>query len=181
MKKNNQQVLLRIAVSLLTIIVVAFFMYLYITTRAVTLTADFDSASSTSSREVQGSSKYQQGSMRIRGNELTVDIANTQQMRAQGLAGVVGLSDSYGMVFVFDQATTHAFWMKGMLEPIDIIWIRDGRIIGTHTHVQPELGVADVDLAQYQSPGVVDLVLEVRAGLFEESGWQVGDQVVFSL
>lgn len=113
----------------------------------------------------------------INRTELTVEIADTHVLRTKGLAGKTNLSDEYGMLFVFDREQAHVFWMKGMEVPIDILWIKDGYIKGSHVIVQPEPGVEDSHLRQYPSPGAVDFVLEVRAGLMKQNNWRVGDAV----
>ncbi len=115
----------------------------------------------------------------INNKTLNVDIVTTPQDQARGLGGKTDLADDYGMLFVFSDERIRQFWMKDMLVPIDIIWIQNNRIVGYVDSVQPEPGVSLSQLKIYSSEIPVDKVLEVRAGLRLESGWEVGSIVEF--
>lgn len=110
---------------------------------------------------------------------LFVDVVQTPQAQAKGLGGRTELADTYGMVFVFTGYQPRTFWMKDMLIPIDIIWIRDGIIVGFEENVSPEPNKAPSELTVYTSPVGVNMVLEVRAGLANKHKWKVGDRVIF--
>ena len=43
--------------------------------------------------------------------------------RSQGLSGRPNLAAGTGMLFVFEQAGSYAFWMKDMRFPLDMVWI----------------------------------------------------------
>jgi uncharacterized membrane protein (UPF0127 family) len=79
------------------------------------------------------------------------------------------------MLFLFERPQVQSFWMKDMLFPIDIVWIRDGRIVG----ITPNLPVPKNprDLPQYASPVPCDVVLEVRAGAAKRWGLLLGESV----
>jgi len=117
----------------------------------------------------------------INGYTLHLEIADNPLVQIKGLSGRQSMSDDYGMLFVFPQESRQIFWMKGMLVPIDIIWIKESEIIGIENNVQPEPGVPDDQLKKYISPGLVDKVLEVKGGLANEKGWQAGDRILFKL
>lgn len=109
---------------------------------------------------------------------LSVALQLTQEEQAKGLGGCRYIPKNSGMYFLFDDAAERIFWMKGMVIPIDIIWIEGGRVVGMHRQVQPEpLGTADAYLAQYTSPEPADAVLEVAAGSAETYGIEVGTQL----
>ncbi|MCZ7625774.1 MAG: DUF192 domain-containing protein [Candidatus Methylomirabilis sp.] len=59
---------------------------------------------------------------------ITVEVARTRREQAKGLAGRSSLPKGEGMLFPFDAAEHRTFWMKGMLIPLDIVWIREGRL-----------------------------------------------------
>lgn len=113
----------------------------------------------------------------IRGREFHVDIADTPALQMQGLSGRPSLGENEGMLFVFPENATRTFWMKDMNFPIDIIWIKDERIIGVAEHATPEPEASLFTLTRYESPGHADKVLEVSAGMFEEYGFAPGDAV----
>jgi len=61
--------------------------------------------------------------------------------------------------------------MKGMVIPIDIIWIRDHKVIGIASHVPPPpSNKLDQELIRYKSPQSVNGVLEVGAGKAADYG-----------
>jgi len=113
---------------------------------------------------------------------LSVEVANTPQARAQGLSGRTDIVGDSGMVFVFDPADkTPNFWMKGMLIPIDIIWIKNGTIVKIDKNVQPPApDTADSALPLYSPRQAIDNVLEVRGGYSDENGIKVGTKVDLS-
>jgi uncharacterized membrane protein (UPF0127 family) len=99
----------------------------------------------------------------------------------RGLGGREALPDDRGMLFVFPDSDRHAFWMKDMLIPIDIIWVSaEGRVVDIQT-AQPEPGVPDAQLKRYSPIAPAQHVLEVRAGLAAEKGVQPGDEARIEL
>lgn len=96
---------------------------------------------------------------------LSVQVAITHSEQQQGLSGIENIHANEGMLFLYSPATDSVFWMKDMLFPIDIIWIRDGYVIGISKDVQPpDAKQTDHLLTRYPSPGNVTAVLEVQAG-----------------
>lgn len=102
------------------------------------------------------------------------EIADTPAARALGLSGREFLKPDAGMLFIFSEAETQKFWMKDMKFPIDIIWIRDNKVIGMVIGAEPEAGP---DYTIYDSPEPADMVLEINAGLSIKNGINVGDDV----
>lgn len=104
---------------------------------------------------------------------ITVEVARTAQEQARGLGGRSSLPRGGGMLFRFDAAKPRIFWMKGMLIPLDILWIREGKIMAIDTNVAPP--------RSHEAPAIVshvaDLVLEVPAGFTQEMGISVGQTV----
>ena len=86
-----------------------------------------------------------------------------------------------GMLFIFESEGQHSFWMRGMLFPLDFIWISGDRLIVDITMdvPPPEPGVPDGELPRYRSDHPVLYVLEVNAGVVREAGAQIGDLVTF--
>lgn len=56
---------------------------------------------------------------------LTVALAATAESRAQGLMNITDLGDLDGMLFVWEEPTTTAFWMKDTILPLDIAFFDD--------------------------------------------------------
>lgn len=123
-------------------------------------------------------SRLPRETMYVKGEAFTVEIADTPFARAEGLSGRSKLGENEGMLFVFPRPEVQRFWMKGMLIPIDIVWISEGRVVGFEENVEPEPDVPQGALTVYQSPRPVDRVFEVRAGTVQRLGLQVGDEII---
>jgi uncharacterized membrane protein (UPF0127 family) len=100
----------------------------------------------------------------LEGRSLQVEVVNTPESVEQGLSGRDTMSAD-GMLFVFPNEAVRAFWMKDMRFAIDIIWIRDGKIVGrVESAPPPEPGTPDGQLPRFISPEPVDMVLETVPG-----------------
>lgn len=96
--------------------------------------------------------------------EIVVALADSSAERMLGLSGCPEIPAESGMYFVINPVQPTAFWMKDMLVPLDIIWIKDNKVIGLAAPVPPPLaGQPETLLPQYKSPDVVDAVLELPA------------------
>ncbi len=122
-------------------------------------------------------SAYNQKLM-IGNKNLQVEIVNTPEKMAQGLSGREKLRDGEGMLFVFNQKQTPAFWMKKMKFDLDLIWAADDKIIGMTPNVPAPSSIEkEINLPRYYPPAVVDEVLEVNAGWTEKNRIAIGDAV----
>lgn len=104
----------------------------------------------------------------------TVDVwvADSFRKRYTGLSDTSALRDGQGMLFVHDQEGTHAYVMRDMAFPLDMVFIAaDGTITAIH-HAPVE---SDGDLTQYS--GRAKYVLEVPMGYTNETGVEVGGRV----
>jgi uncharacterized protein len=110
---------------------------------------------------------------------IPVEIADTPALEAKGLSGRTALATDSGMLFTVDAKNNEpAFWMKNMLIPIDIIWIKNKQIIQIDKSVPaPAPGTADSALKLYRPIGPVDYVLEVNSGFTFTNNIKVGDSV----
>jgi len=62
---------------------------------------------------------------------LLLAIADSPELRGQGLMGVTSLGDLDGMLFYWRHEASGAFWMKDTLIPLDIVWfLADGSFAG---------------------------------------------------
>jgi len=117
-----------------------------------------------------------EGWVEIRGHRVAVEIADDRAEQAKGLGERDSLRWGHGMYFVYDQPGFYSFWMKGMRFPIDIVWLRDGRIVDLHTNVPFEPGGNGPTV---RPSSLVNAVLELPAGYAVAQGWGVGDRVLF--
>ncbi len=68
--------------------------------------------------------------IQLDGDELLVAVADTVELRRQGLMLVEDLRDLDGMLFVFPDPTNGGFWMKDTLIPLDIAFFdADGHFV----------------------------------------------------
>lgn len=110
-------------------------------------------------------------------NVIRFEVVTSQEDQERGLSGRPTIPPDYGMLFVFNVDGVYPFWMKGMLVPLDIMWLSDtGTIVHLEKFVSPDT-----------YPNVLDpkvparYVLEMRAGQANERGWKVGSQVTLPL
>ena len=83
-----------------------------------------------------GDNIYLHAKVTVNGFEVRADIALTGEQQAKGLDIKNNLTENQGMFFVFQQPDRYGFWMKGMIFPIDIIWLDRN---GTVTHIEHSL------------------------------------------
>jgi len=104
---------------------------------------------------------------------INVEVARSPQAQTRGLGGRPSLKKGTGMVFPYDGPGLRGIWMKGMLIPIDILWIREGRIVAIEAKVPPPSSNGALAVFSH----VADLVLEVPAGYAKEMGIRIGQSV----
>lgn len=103
----------------------------------------------------------------------TIEVADTQATRAQGLSGRDALAGDSGMLFVFGSDDRHGFWMKDMKFAIDILWLgADGTIVDVASNVGPDTYPTIFEPAQ-----PARFVLEVPAGYTATRGWGIGTRL----
>lgn len=116
----------------------------------------------------------------VNNQTIQVDIASTPSQLQQGLAGREVLNDGEGMLFIFPSTDYYVFWMKGMLIPLDIIWLEDDLIVDISKNVPaPAEGMSDEELPKYASEEEINYVLEVPSGYTDRYGIQIGDRVEY--
>ncbi len=104
----------------------------------------------------------------------SVEVADTFMSRGKGLSGHAPLAARQGMLFVFPVPDGGAFWMQGMLFPLDFVWIRKGMVMGVTADARP---MSETGYKLYYPPMPVDRVLELRAGTAKKFGIRIGDRV----
>lgn len=103
---------------------------------------------------------------------LDIEIADSEYETQTGLMYRKEMKKDRGMLFLFDEAEQHAFYMKNTLIPLDIIFIGSDREIATiRRNAQP------LDEASIPSGVPVQYVLEVNAGLSDQWGLEPGDRI----
>lgn len=75
--------------------------------------------------------------LRIGDHAFQVEIAATPQQRERGLMGRTQLAEKGGMLFVFDAAGRHCFWMRNTPLPLSIAFIDEAGRIANIADMQP--------------------------------------------
>lgn len=125
----------------------------------------------------------EKNSVNINNVEIKVEIADDPDEQQAGLSGRRELGENEGMLFISEpKSQLRTFWMKGMLIPLDIIWIGNGKIVGIEKNVpapHPDTPLHELEL--YGSKVPVDYVLEVNAGFSDKNNIKVGDPIEINI
>ncbi len=126
------------------------------------------------SENIQKKPQAESRTLQIGNQQIVVEISDSNSLRQKGLAGRQSLPINHGMLFIFDSYVKTSFWMKGMLMDIDLIWIKDNRIIGLVENIRHP------DKTQ-PKPQVIhpkrsyNRVVEVPAGWVKQNRIKIGD------
>lgn len=105
------------------------------------------------------------------GVQVKAEVVQSPEKIYLGLSYRPELPEGQGMLFLMPGLAVQHFCMRGMQFPLDIIWIKGGRVAGLAQNVPADFP------GQVVSPGPVDRVLEVPAGFSDRQGLRVGDLV----
>lgn len=111
----------------------------------------------------------------IHGKTFVLEIADTDATREQGLSDRISLASDHGMLFLFDSPVQFPFWMPRMHFPLDIIFLREGKIVDFVKNIPAPVG--DEPPARYQPTETYDQVLEVVVGTIDTLGLKRGDSL----
>ena len=126
---------------------------------------------------VYDNAPLQQKRILVGNTTYTVSVADTVDRREQGLSGTKNLAPQTGMLFLFETAGHHGFWMKDMQYAIDIVWVNvntDG--IGTVVYIEPSVQ-PETYPKTYTNVNIANAVIEVTAGEVAKQNIKVGDTV----
>ncbi len=113
------------------------------------------------------------------GTKFFVEVADTDQLREQGLMHRDHLASDRGMLFVFEREQIWAFWMKNTLIPLDVVWLdAEGRIVDVAEGMQP---CETTPCPLYHPDHVSSFALEIAAGRYAEEGLQPGMTLSFPI
>lgn len=119
---------------------------------------------------------FQQQQLVVGQQELSVFVATTEEEKKAGLSGCEYLPKNSGMYFPYEEPKQAKFWMKGMLMPIDIVWIADRKVVGVEQNIAADFSPENRII--YEAPQEIDAVLEIKAGGAAEWGIESGSEVV---
>ena len=105
----------------------------------------------------------------------SLEVAEDEETRFQGLMFREDLADDEGMLFLFKTESRYGFWMKNTSIPLDIIWVNSQNNI---VHIEEEIRPCqDNNCPVFYSQENALYVLELKAGTVKKSGIKVGNKV----
>ncbi|MHB1083960.1 MAG: DUF192 domain-containing protein [Thiobacillus sp.] len=109
--------------------------------------------------------------LRIGQHAFQVEIAATPQQREHGLMGRTHLPANGGMLFVFEQAARHCFWMRNTPLPLSIAFVDDSGRIANLADMQAQTDTLHCPTTD------VRYALEIAQGGFQQRSIAAGAQV----
>lgn len=110
----------------------------------------------------------------IAGQPIQLEVARTLPQQATGLMGRQSLADDRGMLFPFRPPLRVSFWMKNVLIPLDMVFLRKGKVKAISSNVPP---CNAEPCPTYGPDSEIDQVIELRGGRATELGLKVGDTI----
>jgi uncharacterized protein len=185
---NNTIIAIVVSISAAIGIIVTTALYFYpaVNTGSVLGTLEDEEENNNNHRELimgedgSTSNKYRTVIVSVNGIEVVADVAATNEQRAKGLSVKDSLPEYEAMLFVFETAQEHSFWMKNMKFPIDIIWLdSDKAVVHIEHYLQP--CSLDVFCPSYKPNNNALYVLETAAGFAQKHDIVEGTRVEFQL
>ena len=117
----------------------------------------------------------------IGGVGFLAEVARTGAEQARGLSGRAELPTQSGMLFPQSRDVIASFWMRGMLIPLDFVWIgADCRVADLTENVPPPADPEQrTGLPIYSPSEPVRYIFEINAGEVAALGIEIGDEVRF--
>jgi uncharacterized protein len=108
---------------------------------------------------------------------IDVEVAETSEQRQFGLMFRESLSERSGMVFLFFETTSGAFWMKNTLIPLSAAFFDGDGTIRAILDMEP----CKKEPCRLYHPGVTySGALEVNQGAFDDWNVSVGDRITIT-
>ena len=103
---------------------------------------------------------------------ISIEIADTEESRTQGLMGRTRMEEQQGMLFIFPTEEYRSFWMANTPLPLDIIFLdAQGVVVTIHRNTVP------YSKESLPSSAPAKYVVEVNAGYCDRHDIRVGDSV----
>ena len=109
--------------------------------------------------------------LKIGTHGIQATVASTPQSLEKGLMHTKSLCENCGMLFVFEDAAPHGFWMKNTPLPLSIAFIGDNGVILNIADMQPHSAII------HHAQGNARYALEMNRGWFAKRGIKPGHVV----
>lgn len=117
----------------------------------------------------------------LNNESFTVELADTDNLRAMGLMYRQNMADSEGMLFIFPDTANRAFWMKNTLIALDILYFDQNKKLVSISENTPPCKNTSTRCPNYPSAKPAKYVLEINAGLSQRYGFKTGDELIIAL
>lgn len=113
--------------------------------------------------------------------EVKLEVAATPEEITRGLMFRTAMPKTQGMVFLFHPKREVSFWMYHTLIALDMLFVKDGKIVRICKQVPPCKSENMKDCPTYPQEGLVEVseVIEVNGGFCDRHGVKEGDSVHF--
>lgn len=118
-------------------------------------------------------SEYRVLKKTIADKQYTLYVSDTDERREKGLSDIPSLKDNEGMIFIFDTLDYHHFWMKDMKFSLDLIFLKDNRVVDVLENLKPETYPLT-----FTSKEKADAVIELPVGNIKKTGLSIGDTIL---
>jgi uncharacterized membrane protein (UPF0127 family) len=119
----------------------------------------------------------------IGNQKIKLEVAQTKEEITRGLMGRQSLAQDHGMVFLFHPASEERFWMAHCFISLDMLFVRDGKIVKIFENVPPcreeNTDRCPTYPAATEPAIVVSEVVEVNGGYAKAHGIKEGDAIKF--
>lgn len=120
--------------------------------------------------------------LKINENKFLIEKVEGKEKTQMGLSDRVSMCAECGMLFIFEEESNYAFWMKDMNYDLDIIFINaDKKIVNIFSDVKKE-GYNKVEpnkSEKIRNTEKAKYVLELNAGVVKYKNIKVGDVMDF--
>ncbi len=117
------------------------------------------------------------GIAKINGHEMGIEIQSTPEGLEKGLMFRNEIPSGKGMLLKFGKDNPTKIWMKNVKQPLDIIYIKDDKVVDMFKNAMPDLGDGIFDsIAEV----ICDMVLELPAGDIDKFNIKSGDMFGFN-
>ncbi|MEY2689773.1 MAG: hypothetical protein RL375_3972 [Pseudomonadota bacterium] len=103
---------------------------------------------------------------------IRAEVAARPEQRQIGLMHRKQMGTNDGMLFIFDNADMHCFWMRNTLIPLSIAFLADDGSIVNIADMKP------LDEASHCPARAVRFALEMNVGWFERRGLKAGSKLL---
>lgn len=127
--------------------------------------------------------------VKIKGKTFTLDLAADNPTRMLGLGGRTEIPEDGGMLFVFPESRGLKFVMRDCPVAIDVAFLDPlGTVTAMHSMPPEPPQAADEDaflyenrLPKYSSRFAAQFAIELKGGMLDQLGVEVGDQIDLDL